>query len=273
MDSLDGKVAVITGGASGIGLAMARRFAAEGMKLVLADIEQLALDEAVGSFGEGVEVLGMAIDVADYSAVEALRDAAVDAFGTVHVVCNNAGVGSGGLSWEVPLEDWQWVIGVDLWGVIHGIKAFVPLLVEQGVGHVVNTSSMAGVTSPPYMAPYNVSKHGVVTLTETLYSELALVAPGVSATVVCPGWVKTRIDQSSRNRPGGATPAAALMEEAPNNPIATGIDPAAVADLVAEAVLTNQFYVFTHDWMPMIKARHDRIQNGQAPNPAMAPRL
>ncbi len=271
MESLEGKVAVITGAASGIGLAMARRFAADGMKLVLADIEQAALDEAMASFSPRVELLAKVTDVADWGAVEAFRDDAVDAFGTVHVVCNNAGVGSGGLTWEVSLEDWEWVLGVDLWGVIHGIKAFVPLLVDQGEGHVVNTASMAGVTSPPFMSPYNVAKHGVVTLTETLCSELGAVAPDVGATVVCPGWVKTRIDESARNRPGGAPEpvTAGVAGPGPSSLIATGIDPGAVADLVADAVLTNRFYVFTHDWMPMITARHDRIRNGEAPNPAV----
>ncbi len=272
MDELTGKVAVVTGAASGIGLAMARRFAAEGMRLVLADIEQAALDEAVASFEPGVEVLARVTDVADPGEVDALRDDAVDAFGTVHLVCNNAGVGGGGLCWETPLEDWEWVIGVDLWGVIHGVRAFVPLLVEQGEGHVVNTASMAGVTSPPFMGPYNVAKHGVVTLTETLYSELALVAPGVGATVVCPGWVRTRIDESSRNRPGGPSSAGpAGMQGGMSSLIASGIEPSEVADRVAEAVRTGGFYVFTHDWMPMIKARHARIERGEAPNVATIP--
>jgi NAD(P)-dependent dehydrogenase (short-subunit alcohol dehydrogenase family) len=281
MDELTGRVAVVTGGASGIGLAMAKRFAAAGMKVVLGDIEPGALDKAVAGLQEsGAEAVGTVTDVSDYAQVEALRDRALDAFGAVHVVCNNAGVGGGGQMWECSLEDWRWVLGVNLWGVIHGVKAFVPLLVEQGEGHVVNTASMAGLTSPAFMGPYNVSKHGVVTLSETLYAELAAAAPGVGVSVVCPGWVKTNIDTSSRNRPDAlanpVTPAAEEQDGAVasvlHDLIANGLPPERVADLVHDALVERRFYVLTHpDWSPMISGRVERIVGGQNPEAGFLP--
>lgn len=281
MDELDGKVAVVTGGASGIGLAMAKRFATAGMRVVLGDIEQGALDKAVAALQEGgAEAVGVPTDVSNFDEVEALRDRALDAFGAVHVVCNNAGVGGGGQLWECTLADWQWVLGVNLWGVIHGVNAFVPLLVEQGEGHVVNTASIAGLTSPAFMGPYNVSKHGVVTLSETLYAELAAAAPGVGVSVVCPGWVNTNIDSSSRNRPSALTnPAAPAGEDQDetvvsvlHDLIATGLAPERVADLVHDAVRERRFYVLTHpDWSSMISGRVERIVGGENPEPGFLP--
>ncbi|HVX17322.1 MAG TPA: SDR family NAD(P)-dependent oxidoreductase [Acidimicrobiales bacterium] len=278
MEELNGKTVVITGAASGIGRSMAAAFAREGARLVLGDIEPGPLHEVVASHrGGGTEAVGVVTDVAKWDDVVALRDAALDAFGAVHVICNNAGVGGGGQLWEIELDDWHWVVGVDLWGVIHGVKAFVPLLVEQGEGHVVNTASVAGLTSPPFMGPYNVSKHGVVTLTETLSAELAMVAPGVGASVVCPGWVKTRIDESSRNRPGG--PAApgdpdAEVENATRDAIAgfiaNGISPDLVASAAVDAVRTGRFYVLTHpDMNQGIADRVERIVSGRPPASAM----
>lgn len=275
MDELSGKVAVVTGGASGIGLAMARAFAAEGMKLVLADIEAEPLEAAVGSFGPEVDVIGVRADVADFAQVEALRDRAVTEFGTVHVVCNNAGVSTAGFAWDQSLEDWEWLLGVNLWGVIHGIKAFTPLLIEQGEGHIVNTASMAGLSSPPFMAAYNVSKHSVVALSETLFLDLGLAgAEGVGVTVLCPGWTQTRIHEASRNRPVGAETGDAASEGAAAGDvpsmvadlIASGLDPADVAAMVIEAVKARTFYVLTHpQWDPMVARRHDEILRRQDP--------
>src|SRR5438270_2220448 len=175
MQDLKGKVAVVTGAASGIGNAMATRFAEEGMRVVLADIEEGPLADAEKRLGDGgATVLGVPTDVSKGDQVDALAARTFDAFGTAHVVCNNAGVATGGPMWTLTESDWAWVLGVNLWGAIHGVRAFVPRLVEQGEGHVVNTASMAGLTSAPMMGPYNVSKHGVVTISETLAAELAL---------------------------------------------------------------------------------------------------
>ena len=272
MEQMQGKVAVVTGAASGIGLAMATAFAAEGMNLVVADIESGPLTAAAGAMPAGIEVLTEVCDVSDAAQVDALRDAAVERFGTVHVVCNNAGVGSGGLAWEVPLDEWRWVLGVNLWGVIHGIRSFTPLLIAQGEGHIVNTASMAGLTSPPFMSPYNVSKHSVVTLSETLHSDLTMVgAAGVGVSVLCPGWVRTRIHESARNRPTGDV--APSEGEAPADLsgiiaglIADGLDPNDVAARVVDAVRTNSFYVLTHpDWNSTITDRTQRMVEGQPP--------
>lgn len=274
MEDLNGKVAVVTGGGSGIGLALARAFAAQGMKVVLADIEDAALEKAVAEMPEGAEVEAVTCDVSDAAQVDALRDAALDRFGAVHVVCNNAGVGSGGLAWEVPLEDWNWVLGVNLMGVVHGIRAFTPLLIEQGEGHVVNTASMAGVTSPPFMAPYNASKHAVVTLSETLYADLQISGvTGVGVTALCPGWVRTRIHESARNRPGARSTGdvdvdadGGNMKSAVEGFIANGLDPDHVADLVVDAVRENRFYVLTNpEWIKGVTARTDRMMAGENP--------
>lgn len=268
MEELSGKVAVITGGASGIGLGLAQACAAAGMKLVLADIEADALDKAVAELPEGTEVEAVVCDVSDGAQVDALRDRAVDRFGTVHLVCNNAGVGTGGPVWEHTIEDWEWVLGVNLWGVVHGIRAFTPLMIEQGDGHIVNTASMAGLVSAPMMGIYNVTKHAVVTLSETLFADLQLTgADGVGVSVLCPGWVQTRIHESGRNRPAAAGPDTGVDGEADNGfagilggLIATGLNPADVAQQVLDAVQARRFYVLTHnEWEPMVSARVDRI--------------
>lgn len=281
MEELHGKVAVVTGAASGIGRAMAERFVAEGMQVVLADVAP-ELDDVVEHLrAGGAEAIGVRTDVSVYEEVEALRDATLEAFGAYHLVCNNAGVGSGGASWDLPIEQWRWVIGVDLFGVIHGVKAFLPGLIEQGFGHVVNTASMAGLLSPGFMGPYNVAKHGVVTLTETIYAELQMAAPDVGVSVLCPGWVKTRIHEAERYEqahagrvPGdeAAEATASMVRDTVEGLIANGLDPDDVAAMVLDAVLTRRVYILTHpEWMPMVSARTHRIVSGEPPAIGMLP--
>ena len=208
MERLEGRVAVVTGGASGIGRAMGERFGQEGMKVVLADVEAPALEATVKELqSDSVDVMGLVTDVADYASVERLRDAVLEAYGAVHVLCNNAGVGAGasGQMWDHELNDWRWALGVNVWGVIHGIKAFVPAMIERGEeGHVVNTSSGNGGISPLPSTPiYALSKSSVVTLTETLYAQLRAVDATVSASVLFPGpnVLRTGLFTSWRNRP------------------------------------------------------------------------
>ncbi len=276
-EQLSGKVAVVTGAASGIGLAMGRAFAAEGMDVVLADIERDRLEEVAADFPEGTGVEVVTCDVSDPDQVDELRERAVARFGTVHVVANNAGVSTGGPVWEQTLHDWRWVLGVNLWGVIHGVRSFTPLLLDQGEGHIVNTASMAGLVSPPFMGVYNVTKHAVVTLTETLHADLQLAgASGVGASVLCPGWVRTRIHEAGRNRPeelpaaGDAAAGGAFADPGVADFVAdlihSGLDPADVAAMVVDAVQHRRFYVLTHpEWSGMISARTDRIVAGEDP--------
>lgn len=271
MEELAGKVAVVTGAASGIGLALSRALSAEGMKVVLADIEDAALDAAVAGFPDGAEVLAVHCDVSDPAAVDALRDAAVERFGTVHVVANNAGVSTGGPVWSHTPEDWEWVLGVNLYGVVNGVRSFAPLLIEQGEGHIVNTASMAGLSSPPFMGVYNVSQHAVVTLSETLFGDLALAgAEGVGVSVLCPGWVQTRIHEAARNRPDAPEEdpdgAAAGFAEVAAALIASGLEPDDVAQLVVDAIRTRRFYILTHpEWKPMISGRVEHILSESDP--------
>jgi NAD(P)-dependent dehydrogenase (short-subunit alcohol dehydrogenase family) len=214
-----GQVAVVTGGASGLGLALAQEFAARGLSVVIGDVERAALDEAVVAVEKaGVPVLGVPTDVRHADEVDALAAATIERFGRVDVVCNNAGVATlSGPTWEVPLEDWDWVLDVNLRGVVHGIRSFVPHLVAQNAGHVVNTASMAGVSAGPGMAPYLASKHAVFALTEGLAAELAEAAPGVRVTAVCPGTMATNVHLAERNRP------AELQREAPEvDPLTLG---------------------------------------------------
>src|SRR5437870_5411283 len=208
MQQLEGRVAVVTGGAGGIGRAMGERFAVEGMKVVLADVQPDALDKTVNELRErGHEVTGVVTDVRTYASVEALRDAALAAYGAVHLVCNNAGIGAGaeGALWEHELNDWRWALEVNLWGVIHGINAFVPVMLEQGdEGHVVNTSSGNGGVAPLHTTPqYAVTKSAVVTLTECLYGQLDAAGAPIGASVLFPGpnMLRTGLFESWRNRP------------------------------------------------------------------------
>jgi NAD(P)-dependent dehydrogenase (short-subunit alcohol dehydrogenase family) len=255
MQDLNGKVAVVTGGASGIGRAMAERFAAEGMSLVLADVEEAALDLAAKELGEGgAQVLAVPTDVSQSAEVEALAAAARQRFGTVHVVCNNAGVGGHGYPTdETPLVEWEWVLGVNLWGVIHGVKTFLPVLLEQNEGHVVNTASVAGLISMPFMAPYAVAKHGVVALSEAIWHELSFRGSAVGVTVLCPGWVNTRIMDSTRNWLGRLgeepTPSAdagwAGGEQLVRGVVANGAPPSIAADDVLECIRSGRFMAHT----------------------------
>jgi NAD(P)-dependent dehydrogenase (short-subunit alcohol dehydrogenase family) len=275
MEELQGKVAVITGGASGIGRAVAEAAAAAGMKLVLADIEETALKETDAALGaSGAEVLSVVTDVSVGSSVENLRDKALERFGAVHLVHNNAGVAVGGPLWAVSEADWTWILGVNLWGVIHGIRAFVPVLLEQGEGHVVNTASLAGLTSPGMLGPYNVTKHSVVTMSETLFRDLGVFGSPVGVSVLCPGFVRTGIAESDRNRPDWA-PAAPPppdldLQGVIRDLVAGGIDPADVAQKVLDAVRTNRFYILTHEDTPaMVETRLQDIIQGR--NPTGAP--
>jgi NAD(P)-dependent dehydrogenase (short-subunit alcohol dehydrogenase family) len=260
MQDLEGKVAVVTGAASGIGLALARRFAAERMRVVLADVERPALDKATADLADkfgAPHVLGVLTDVRDDEAVDALAAAAFDRFGTVHVLCNNAGVGVGGLSWTVPADRWRWAVDVNLLGVARGIRAFVPRMIEQGEGHVVNTASAAGILTGPGMAPYFATKHGVVALSESLYFDLQLIGSAVGVSVLCPEWVRTNIAESERNRPADVAPAETVAVQGIDvDPemvramiqglIDGGIDPGDVAAQVTDAIRTGRFWVLTH---------------------------
>jgi len=255
MQDLSGRVAVVTGGASGIGLAMATRFARAGMKLVLVDVEADALQGSVEGFeASGVEAVGLQADVSDADAMDALAQASLERFGAVHVVCNNAGVASGGPMWELTTEDWEFCMRANLWGVIHGIRVFGRHLVAQDEGHIVNTASMAGLVSVPGMGPYNVTKHGVVALSETLYHELEALGSAVGVSVLCPGHVNTRIWESHRNRPEELAPSATDMasersvriHETYESLLQSSMPSEEVAERVHDAILDGTFYIHTH---------------------------
>ena len=264
MRDLEGKVAVVTGAASGIGRACAEAFAAEGMKVVLADVEEGPLAAAASALEDGgASVAAVPTDVRTYAAVEALRDAALSSFGAVHLVHNNAGVGAGGPIWTISESDWEWTLGVNLWGVVHGVRAFVPQFIEQGDGHVVNTASLAGLLSGPMMGPYTVSKQGVVAISETLLKDLQLAgAQGVGVSVLCPGFVQTRIHEADRNRPSGpgntemGPGGFSFLKEG----VESGMPPAQVAQVVVDGVRNDRFYLFTHPEMrSMVEARFAEI--------------
>ena len=257
MRELAGKTAFVTGGAAGIGLALGRAFAQSGMKVMLADIEADALQAAVKSLQEiSPDISGTICDVAESASVERAAQAAFDAFGNVHVVCNNAGVAAGGGIDHISLDNWRWVIDVNLMGVLHGIKSFLPHIRAHGEGgHIVNTASMAGMQSDLGFSPYGASKFAVVSLSEGL--SLRLKPHGIGVSVLCPSYVRTRIGESGRNRPerygqsqplDPAAPAGAMVAEIARQ-IEAGLDPATVATRVLTAIREDQLYVFTHPGM------------------------
>ncbi len=275
MKDLNGKVAVITGAGSGFGREFARKAHALGMKLVLADIEVNALNAVVGELGSaGSQVIGEVVDVARGEDVQRLADRAFAELGGVHLLFNNAGVGSGGLIWENSDRDWQWVLGVNLWGVIHGIRHFVPRMLAAGApGHIVNTASVAGLVCAPNMGVYNVSKHAVVALTETLQHDLRLAHAPLGVSLLCPAYVPTGIAQSHRNRPadlaGDAPTASQKLAQAA---IAKAVDggklsAAQVAEMTFDAIAHDRFYVLTHPQiMPTVQLRFDDIVQQRNPS-------
>lgn len=275
MDDLKGKVAVITGGAEGIGRAIAHRAAKEGMKLVLGDIDEHSLADTVSELeGKGAEVLGVPTDVSSYEDVVALADAAFTRHGRVHLLVNNAGVALCKPAWELTLDDWDWVLGVNLHGVIHGLQAFVPRMLSDGEeGHIINTASAAGLLATPGFAAYSVSKHAVVALSEVLYHDLALRGSKLKVSVLCPAWVKTRIVESERNReeaghsdPSTFDPVSAKIATAVLQATATGIEPDRVADAVFEAIASDRFYILTHPGTKSgVKVRMEDILQGRNP--------
>ncbi|MEE2665514.1 MAG: SDR family NAD(P)-dependent oxidoreductase [Myxococcota bacterium] len=269
MRDLSGKVAVITGGASGIGRALADAFADEGMKLVLADVEKPALEAAVAELeAGGSEAFGVPTDVRDPEQVRALADAALDRFGTVHVVCNNAGVAPLGPVLETSFEDWRWLVDVNLLGVAYGCSVFAPILIEQGEGHIVNTASAGGLIAAPGLGAYVATKHAVVGLSETLFLELA--DTGVGLSVLCPGLVDTRIFQSERNRPGddgGPASYGDFQSRACDMLSRLGTPPARIARSVVEAIHEELLFILPNEEVkPLVLERFERVVAGENPS-------
>lgn len=275
MELVAGKVAVVTGAASGIGLALADRFARSGLDVVLADVDLEGLEAAAAQVGaHGVTTLLVPTDVSDPVAVQALADAALARFGSVHLVCNNAGVMSTADPWTGPLATWQWVLGVNFWGVVHGVRAFLPTLLAQGEGHIVNTASIAGLL-PGFSASYDASKHAVVAISEDLSTSVTTMGGAVGVSVLCPGWVRTRILDAGRNWPselGDHPPLGAVegvVTKYVRRAIDEGVTPAAVADLVAEAVTERRFWVFPQqDFLDLAVRRWATIE--ERANPVLA---
>ncbi len=267
-----GKTAVLTGAGSGFGLECARIGARLGMNLVLVDVQQDALDAATKEMeAAGAHVLSFKLDVSNAAEMEAMGAAALARFGAPHLVFNNAGVGSGGLIWENSVKDWEWVLGVNVMGVAHGVRVFTPMMLDAAKkdpawqGHIVNTASMAGLLNAPNMGVYNVSKHAVVSLSETLYQDLSLVTDQISASVLCPFFVATGISQSHRNRPsdlrGGKPTQSQLVGQAMSTKaVSSGkVSAADVAQLVFDAVAANQFYIYSHP--KAIKSVQTRLED------------
>jgi len=277
MKEFQGKVAVVTGAASGIGRALAERCAKEEMKVVLADIEEQALMQASRDLAaQGAQVLAVPTDVSQAGEVETLARKAFETYSAVHLLFNNAGVGAGKSAWESSLADWEWVLGVNLWGVIHGIHFFVPRMLEQrSEGHIVNTASMAGLTYGPGQSIYKVSKHGVVSLSETLYYELALRGASLKVSVLCPGLVSTNILDAQRNRPARLqdasvkeplSPQAEAVVQRFQQAVREAMPPGQVADIVFEAIREERFYILTHPtWKAAIQVRMEDILQERNP--------
>jgi len=287
LKSFQGKTAVITGAGSGFGREFARIGASLGMKLVLADIEQAALDVVADELrASGAEVLALRTDVSKAESVDALAAAAMQRFGAPNLVFNNAGVFHGGLLWEHSVRDWEWVLGVNLWGVVHGVRAFTPLMLAAAKadpayeGHLVNTASMAGLLTPPNMGLYNVSKHAVVALTETLYQDLHLVSDQVSCSVLCPYFVPTGISSSQRNRPEALaevnTPTSSqlIAQTMSDKAVGSGkVNAAQVAQKVFDAIAADSFYVYSHPHaLGGVRARMEAIMTHANPPDPFAER-
>jgi NAD(P)-dependent dehydrogenase (short-subunit alcohol dehydrogenase family) len=276
MRDFRGRVAVVTGAASGLGRAFAERFAREGMRVVLADVEQAALEEAVAELrGQGHDVLGVRADVMQLEAVEALARQTLDAYGGVHLVCNNAGVDGylDGPIWEATDKDWAWTFGVNFWGVVHGVRAFLPLLLEQPEGYLVNTASATGLVQATNM--YGVTKHAVVALSEVVYGQLRERGARVGVSVLCPGVANTRLFRAARNRPAELrnerpAPEAAAGEQLRARMLerlAAAMAPERVAEILLEAIRREQFYVLTDtEWDARIEARHAAIMRRGNPD-------
>jgi NAD(P)-dependent dehydrogenase (short-subunit alcohol dehydrogenase family) len=288
MKSLSGRTAVITGGGSGFGREFARLAASAGMNVVLVDVQADALETVRAELaGQGTAVLAMRTNVASATEMQALADATVARFGAPHLVFNNAGVGgTGGLLWENSPADWEWALGVNLWGVVHGVRLFTPLMLAAAradpgyEGHIVNTASMAGLLTPPNMGVYNVTKHGVVALTETLYQDLALVTSQVSCSVLCPYFVPTGIFESERNRPaeltgaGGPTASQKIAREMGQKAVTSGkVSAAQVAQMTFEAIGERRFYVYSHpNALGNVETRMRAIVEGRNPPDPFAAR-
>jgi NAD(P)-dependent dehydrogenase (short-subunit alcohol dehydrogenase family) len=281
-----GKTAVITGAGSGFGLETARIAAAKGMQLVLVDVQPEALARAQAELeARGAPVLARQVDVSDAEAMDALGQAVQARFGAPHFVFNNAGVAAGGLIWENTVADWQWVLGVNLWGVVHGVRVFTPMMLAAAQadpayrGHIVNTASMAGLLTPPNMGVYNVSKHAVVALSETLYQDLALVSDQVGASVLCPYFVPTGISQSHRNRPDdlpAAAPTASqrIGQAMSDKAVGSGkVTAAEVAERVFAAMAAGDFYIYSHPRaLGHVRTRMEAMVEGRLPPDPFADR-
>ncbi len=279
IDDFEGKVAVLTGGASGFGLACARRGAELGMKLVLIDVQADALQRAQEELqGQGCQVWTRVTDVSNADDMQSLAEFVAHNVGTPHMVFNNAGVAAGGLVWENTVADWEWVLGVNLWGVIHGVRLFTPMMLAQAQkdpnyrGHIVNTASMAGLLTPPNMGIYNTSKHAVVSLTETLYQDLRLVTDQISASVLCPYFVPTGISQSHRNRPqqlraDKPTKSQLIGQAMSDKAVGSGkVSAADVAKMVFDAMAHDHFYIYSHPKaLGNVQHRMEAIVQGHNP--------
>ena len=259
ISNFKGKVAVLTGAGSGFGLECAKIGAQLGMKLVLVDVQKDALDAAQAQMQTlGAEVMARLVDVSNEGHMQALANDVQQTFGAPNFVFNNAGVGAGGLVWENTVADWEWLLGVNLWGVVHGVRLFTPMMLEAASkdpnfqGHIVNTASMAGLLTPPNMGIYNVTKHAVVALTETLYQDLKLVSDQISASVLCPYFVPTGISQSHRNRPSELkadkpTKSQLIGQAMSDKAVGSGkVSAADVAKMVFDAISNDHFYIYSH---------------------------
>lgn len=273
MKEFKDKVAVITGAASGIGRALAERCAEEGMKVVLADIEEEALLKAEeGMKASGATALSVLTDVSKYNDVESLAQKTINTFGAVHLLFNNTGVSGGKTVWESTISDWKWIMGVNLWGVIHGIRVFVPIMLEKNDEcHIVNTASMAGLVSSPSLGIYKVTKAGIITISETLHHELKQRGAKINVSVLCPGWVSTRVSDSVRNRPvellndtfevNTNLKHEAVLKEL-RSAVKYGMSLKEVADCVFNGIKEKRLYIFTHpDWKILVKTRMKNILN------------